>query len=186
MSSFRQLMMKGKGNSNIIYAPALDGTEQITTISGENPPTIINNTFGAGSGWLKEGWDNTILWKLECYVTSDGFADGGVAIVLPTATNYDQNDIKVTADAQISVFNNSSRYVNNDQYFHDYNVRFSSTPKLLTIEKLTNTTFSITIDSYSKTYAFPNLSATNKLCVGVAQWSNWANIRIKDIVVTKV
>ena len=58
--------------SRVIYQPALDGTESITTIITYTP-TISNNELVSGCGYLTNGWDNTIDWVLtfEYYVTGD-------------------------------------------------------------------------------------------------------------------
>lgn len=49
--------------SRVIYQPALEGTESITTIRTYTP-TISNNELVSGCGYLSDGWDNTIDWEL--------------------------------------------------------------------------------------------------------------------------
>lgn len=186
MSGFSQLMMRNKGSgSNILYAPSLDGTEQITTMSGQTSPVITNNTFSGGSGFLSDGWNNSGLWKLTFEAkSSQSNSNCGAGIFLPTMTTRDQNCAKVTSACYVSIYANSSTVVANDSYFYNYSYRmYNWLP--ITIEKTSNTTIEISIGTGQKTYTWSVLSSTSKMCIGVDTWSSNA-CSIRNILVVSV
>ena len=78
--------------SRVIYQPALDGTESITTIRTYTP-TISNNELVSGCGYLTNGWDNTIDWELtfEYYVTGD---NNGYLVIPKGTTSRDYNGVQ--------------------------------------------------------------------------------------------
>ena len=116
MSMLLGMMMSsgsGGGGSNILYQPTLDGTEQITTMSGQNSPYITNNTLTGqisgqkgGSGYLTQGWDNTGLWKLNLngFISNSG---GGIIIAMGT-TQRDYNLVMIDASGSLWRYNGSS------------------------------------------------------------------------------
>lgn len=186
MSGFSQLLMRKK-DTNILYAPALDGSEQIYNPTGTPAATIYNHMLQNGNGWLTEGWDNTVFWKLTFSSKKESGDDCcGADVILPTSTNFDQNIITITTDCQISVFNNGFRQFPNDTYFKNLGFTMSQNWLDITIEKTSLTSFIITMGGYSKEYPFNNLSATNKLCIGMHKWSNNNLFQIKDILVVKI
>lgn len=92
--------------SRVIYQPALDGTEAITTIRTYTP-TISNNELVSGCGYLTNGWDNTIDWELtfEYYVTGD---NNGYLIIPKGTTSRDYNGIQQWYSNQLNFRVNGS------------------------------------------------------------------------------
>ena len=75
--------------STHLFAPLLDGTDNIYTISGTT--TVTDGEMSGGSSYLTDGWDNTIDWVLtfEAYHTArDGQAWG---LYAPNQTQRDYN-----------------------------------------------------------------------------------------------
>ena len=92
--------------SRVIYQPALDGTEAITTIRTYTP-TISNNELVSGCGYLTNGWDNTIDWELtfEYYVTGD---NNGYLVIPKGTTQRDKNGIQQWYSNQLNFRVNGS------------------------------------------------------------------------------
>ena len=92
--------------SRVIYQPALDGTESITTIRTYTP-TISNNELVSGCGYLTNGWDNTIDWELtfEYYVTGD---NNGYLVIPKGTTQRDKNGIQQWYSNQLNFRVNGS------------------------------------------------------------------------------
>lgn len=184
MSVFRQLMMKSKQNNNILYQPKLDGSEQITTLSGQSSPYITNNILQYGSGYLTEGWDNTILWKLTFEAYSTGFNNNtGVFIILPTATNRDQDEVMMLQRGDVCVYANSI-LTDNFWDFNSAGVNIYDNWTTIEIEKTGNTSLIMRISSTTKTFTWSKLSSTNKMCIGVDTWGNDYS-KIRNILVVR-
>ena len=92
--------------SRVIYQPALDGTESITTIRTYTPK-ISNNELVRGCGYLTNGWDNTIDWVLtfEYYVTGD---NNGYLVLPKGTTQRDKNGIQQWYSNQLNFRVNGS------------------------------------------------------------------------------
>lgn len=194
MSSFRQLMMKKKGNSNIIYAPALDGTEAITTISGQQSPRIVDNVFtgqnsngNGGCGFLSEGWDNTVLWELNCKVWWSSGGDNGFCVYDGISTGRDRACVKIT-DWEVWVYSDTGRsdrtsaFTNSVGVWCDVKItKKSSTGLDILITYNGNTNLSVSV-------GWSDLSQHDKVFVGTDGWGSGSTKynSIKDIVVTKL
>ena len=191
MSGFSQLMMRKKGGSNIIYAPVLDGTEAITTISRQQSPIITNNILtgqnsvgNAGCGFLSEGWDNTILWELNCKVMWTG-ANEGFCIYGGISTDRDKSCVKIT-EWEIWVYGSKSQRIasfsNAMGVWCDVKVtKTSSTGLDLLITYNGNTKLSRSID-------WSDLPQRDRVFIGIDGWDTGRTKynSIKDIVVTKI
>lgn len=188
MSSFRQLMMKKKQDSNILYAPKLDGTEQITTMSGQNSPTIVNNTLtgytssgNGGSGYLSEGWDNTGLWRLTFKGRIFGYIGNGLLLVC-NSSQRDYNLINMTAE-DLWRYNGSS----STKFWYSPSL-YSSTMRNVTITKINSTTITIKVDTGSEVMidGFTALSQADRCYIGVDSWEYGKYGIISDILVVKL
>lgn len=191
MSSFRQLMMREKGGSNIIYAPTLDGTEQITTMSGVNgyvTPTISNNelkTQNYASGYLTEGWNNTVNWKLTFKCSSNSTSViGGFYIVFPSTINRDYNELLFDNTLTMFIYENGSKTFD-DTYFKSAYATYNTWANI-TVEKLSSTQLKISVGANSKTITWNSMSTQNRLCIGVDSWNSSFIGYLKDILVIKV
>ena len=188
MSGFTQLMMRKKQDSNILYAPKLDGTEQITTMSGQNSPTIVNNTFTGytssgkgGSGYLSEGWDNTCLWQLTFKGRIFGYSGDGLLLVC-NSSQRDYNLINMSSE-------DYWRYNGSSSTKFSYSPSlYSSIMRNVTITKIDSTTITIKVDTGSEVTinGFTALSQTDRCYIGVDSWENRKYGIISDILVVKL
>lgn len=176
----------GIKSSNILYQPSLDGTEAITTMSGQDTPIITNNMLAGGSGYLTQGWDNTGLWKLtfKAYSTSSSTViNNGIIICPPSATQRNQNEFLITNGGSIYIYSNGSNVL------HDRTVEniisCYQTWTEYTITKTSPTTINISNGTSQVNITWNALSSYNKICIGVDKWST-DYIGIKDISVTKI
>ena len=90
--------------SSIIYAPTLDGTEQVTLLSEGSftkAPTISDGVMTNGLGYLTDGWDNTIDWELtfEYYVTGD---NNGYLVIPQGTSQRDYNGVQQWQNRQLN------------------------------------------------------------------------------------
>ena len=171
-----------KGN-NTIYAPLLDGSEAITTMSGQSSPSISNNTLVGGSGYLTQGWDNTGLWKLEFEAT--GTSEGnGIVLHVGTTSVRDYNLIQLTNQSAVYIYTGSSGTIVNDRYFPNQSSQnmLEYGWQKVTYEKINSTQIKITINGYSKTFTWNLLADYNTINIGVDTWGGTA--QLKNIAVT--
>ena len=173
----------------ILYQPALNGTEPITTMSNQNSPTITNNTLtgytssgNGGSGYLSEGWDNTGLWKLTFKGRLNTPSSG--IILVCDSTQRDYNLINL-ARKDFYRYNGSSSTT-----FSYSPTLYSDTMHDITITKTDSTTIKIKVDSGSEVTisGFTPLSQTDKCYIGVDSWSTGSSnyAIISDIKVVKL
>ena len=191
MSVFRQLMMKKK--SNILYAPTLDGSEQITTISGQNSPRILNNTFtgqttsgNGGCGYLSQGWDNTGLWEVNC----KGFwyqGNCGICIYDGISTSRDRACLKLT-NTELWVYHDNGTGSFVSSCFPQINVWND-----VTITKLNSTLVNVKITyngttKLNQNVTWNDLASHDKVFIGVDTWGtgSFYYSQVKDILVTKI
>ena len=170
-------------NNIIIYQPSLDGTEQITTMSGQTTPTISNNTLVGGSGYLTQGWDNTGLWKLEFEAT--GTSEGnGIVLHVGTTSIRDYNLIQLTNQSSVYIYTGSSTTTVDDRYFPNQSSQnmLEYGWQKVTYEKINSTQIKITINGYSKTFTWSLLANYNTINIGVDSWGGTA--QLKNIIVT--
>lgn len=82
-----------------IYAPTLDGTETWYKINSSYTPTYstvsgVNQVCDA-CGYLSDGWDNTINWKLTFeYKYSSGTVSQGALVTFNNVTARDRNSLQ--------------------------------------------------------------------------------------------
>ena len=179
MSSFRQLMMKSKTDSNILYAPKLNGTEQITTLT----PTVSiqNNTLRGGSGYLSLGWDNTVLWELTFKFRGvSTVAQGGFYIIAPTMVERDVTEFLYTGDSRIYMYTNrysvsSASFLGLGNITSWENIKFT---------KINSSSLVLKIGGIQATLSWSALSSLSRVCIGVDSWGG--TFEMKDIVVTKI
>lgn len=187
--SFYQLMMRNKGGgSNILYAPALDGTEQITTMSGQNSPHIENNTLtgytasgNGGSGYLSEGWDNTGLWELTYKGRING-SDGYAGLLLVCNSNKRDYNLINTTREHWRYNGSSSRTFNYSPPI------YGTTMHNIKITKTNSTTVVIKVDDGESVTIndFTALSQTNRCYIGVDSWKADRYGVISDILVVSI
>ena len=173
-----------KSSDNILYQPKLDGTEAITTMSGQTTPTISNNTLVGGSGYLTQGWDNTGLWKLQFEATADANSGNGIMLHAGTTNTRDYDLVCLTGDSAVYIYSNGSTTTVDDRYFPNQSSqnKLDSGWKTVEIEKISSNQIKITINGYSKTWTFPAMATYNIMQIGVDSWGGTA--QLKNIVVT--
>lgn len=166
-----------KGSDNIIYQPSLDGTEQITVLSGD--VSIQNNILRGGSGYLSLGWDNTVSWELTFKFRGvSTVAQGGFYIIAPTMTERDVTEFLYTGDSRIYMYTNRSS--NTSGYFMALgnitsweDIKFTKTG---------SNGLRLKIRNYETTLNWSALSSLSRVCIGVDSWGGV--FEIKDILVT--
>lgn len=182
------------GGSNIIYAPVLDGTEAITTISGQQSPIITNNIFtgqnsvgNGGCGFLSEGWDNTILWELNCKVMWGPNGNNGFCIYDGISTGRDRGSVKIT-ECEFWKYDdagNANRIIgfsNKVSVWCDVKVTKKSSTELDILITYNGDT------KLSRSIEWSVLPNHDKVFVGIDSWDKGSTRynSIKDIVVTKI
>ena len=193
MSKLFGMMMSNSGGDNILYAPVLDGSEAITTITGQNSPKILNNTFtgqttsgNGGCGYLSLGWDNTVNWELNC----KGYwyeGNCGICIYDGIYTSRDRACLKLT-NAELWVYTDNGGGIRHSPCF----------PQMyawndITITKINSTKVQVKITYFgtsklNQTVTWNDLALHDKVFIGVDTWGagNTYYSSVKDIVVTKV
>lgn len=187
MSGFNQLMMRKKDSSNIIYAPILDGTEQITTMQGQLSPTITNHTLVGGCGYLSLGWENIGLWELSFQAYSNcSTNETGTGIILCPNTDIsrDINCFKILNSGGLRSYTNGTNVIRDDSLAG----QASCCQRWINI-KITRTspnTIDIVFDidentHYTKTLTWNSLSSFSTICIGVDSWVSGKEMSIKNI-----
>ena len=104
-----------------IYAPTLDGTETWYKINSSYTPTYstvsgVNQVCDA-CGYLSDGWDNTINWKLtfEYYYSYNRWGDSGALVTFNNVTARDRNSLQFWGEALFSHQGTGSTTVVNSQ-----------------------------------------------------------------------
>ena len=99
-----------KAEYTLLYAPVLDGSEDITLIQKDAngtsinyPITINNNELVTGCGYLSDGWSNEGDWQLNFEYYSTG--DNNGYIVIPKGTDRrDYNGIQQWYNSQLNFY----------------------------------------------------------------------------------
>lgn len=164
--------------SRIIYQPALNGTEAITTIETYTP-TISNNELVNGCGYLTNGWDNTIDWELtfEYYVTGD---NNGYLVIPKGTTTRDYNGIQQWYSNQLNFRVNGSSPSGNISHATSTNqwIRVKVTKVGYVWEVYYNDILKTTwnASSYAST-----LDTWTEMCIGLDRNSNRNSAKIRNI-----
>ena len=181
---YEQLTSQNISITNILYQPALDGTENITKISGNNA-TISNNRLISGCNYLTDGWDNSTDWTLTFKAKLTTTNGCGCFITVSGQYRRDWDWIQINnCDGDLRVLNR----VNNT---HDYTRVGSPDTNLLdiTIVKRTvngSTTYTTLIDGYnSVVQSNTNLDNASRLVIGVDYWTGTNTSYITDIKVVR-
>lgn len=178
MSKLLSMLMEN-GESDIIYAPKLNGTEQITTLT----PTVSiqNNILRGGSGYLSLGWDNTIPWELTFKFRGiSSVTMGGFYIIAPTMTERDVTEFLYTGDSRIYMYTNRS--ANTSSYF--MTLGNITSWEDIKFTKVGSNGLNLKIKNYETTLYWSALNSLSRVCIGVDSWGGV--FEIKDIVVTKI
>lgn len=164
--------------SRIIYQPALDGTEAITSINSYTP-TISNNELVSGCGYLSNGWDNTIDWELtfEYYVTGD---NNGYLVIPKGTTQRDKNGIQQWYSNQLSFRVNGSspsgNIINATETNQWINVKVTKVGYIWKVyyNDILKTTWNAS--SYAST-----LDTWTKMCIGLDKDNDRGSAKIRNI-----
>lgn len=166
-----------------IYAPTLDGTEQITSINSYTP-TISDNQLVTGCGYLTNGWDNTVDWDLtfEYYVSGD---NNGYLVIPQGTTTRDYNGVQQWYSNQLN-----------------FRVKGASPSGNITNATSTNTWISVRVSKigyvwiihYNNTYKTrwdsSSYSSTvddwNIMCVGLDRDNSRNSAQIRNIKVRRI
>lgn len=172
-------------SGNILYAPALDGTEQITTLSGQTSPTISDNQLVGGSGYLTQGWDNSGLWQLtfRAYATNVNTIDTGIILCPPTATDRDENEFMLTNGGSMYIYENSAQ-VGYDSSLQSILDTYQSWAEY-TISKIAPDTIRIYWENGYVDMTWEALASYDRICIGVDKWSD-NSMKIEQIKVEKL
>lgn len=154
-----------------LFAPALDGTEQITTLSGST--TVANGEMSGGTSYLTTGWDNSIDWELtfEAYYTGRD----GEAIILPF-DNPNKRDYKSLAFMPPAYNNVYSNMENSRQTDGNLNSVTQSSWLQFKVTRVGNT-ISVQIGNNTKTTHTYRFSSYGMVSIGVDTWGNVAKLR---------
>lgn len=164
--------------SRIIYQPALDGTEAITSINSYTP-TISNNELVSGCGYLSNGWDNTIDWELtfEYYVTGD---NNGYLVIPKGTTQRDKNGIQQWYSNQLNFRVNGSspsgNIINATETNQWINVKVTKVGYIWKVyyNDILKTTWNAS--SYAST-----LDTWTKMCIGLDKDNDRGSAKIRNI-----
>lgn len=164
--------------NTVLYQPTLNGTEEITQISGTT--TVSGGEIYGGVGFLKEGWDNSSNWKLTCKYK----AQYGTSMwVMPTTETQMENNglqLKNYNDHEYSVFVNGATTTKSA----DTNCYPNDTYVPVTIVK-DGTTFTLTINGYTYTATW-DTSSFSSLCIGIQDWESGKTSYVKEIKVVQL
>ena len=111
----------GSGGSTVLYQPTLDGTENFYKINSSYTPTYSSvggvNQVCDACGYLSDGWDNTINWKLtfEYYYNYHRWGDSGALVTFNNVTARDRNSLQFWSESLFSHQGTGSATVVNSQ-----------------------------------------------------------------------
>ena len=158
----------GLTNGQILFEPALDGTDAITCWSG--PCSTEDGVFKGRGAFLTEGWSNEGLWQLDCDVAYSSSRKKYVGIMpicseeINPYTDEKLEDYAIVAwegwargyglDAYITGPNNY-KYISPEEYHH------------LTIKKIADDTLKYIFDGQEWTLTTDKLQNLETLHVGI-------------------
>jgi hypothetical protein len=165
-----------------LYAPILDGSESIKTISGYSSPIIQNNKFCGGCGYLAQGWSNSTNWKLTFTYKLDNNHSAIVPLIVKGTNQRDYNYIQIVTYDDLRVNTNGTYNVYSGCNIPNYNTEYTAT--------FTKTGFNtITFDlgtGGTGSFTWSALSASD-LSIGLDYWdSNSTSTYVKNIKVVQV
>ena len=177
---------------NILYAPLLNGTETVYTISYDVngtsinfQPIISNNQLKDGAGYLSDGWDNTVNWELtfEYYITGD---NNGYTVIPLGTDKRDYNGIQQWYNRQLNF------YVNGDKptgYLYNASLRLNTWVSVkitkedyiwkVYYDNILKTTFDLS--SYSSI-----VDTWTTICIGVDRNMSRNSAVIRNIIVKEI
>ena len=167
-----------------LYAPVLDGTEQITTINTYTP-TIVNNELCTGCGYLTDGWDNTVDWKLTCeaYLTQND--SNSIFVASSTASNRVDNILKF--DNTVTGVN-LTKSINQNSYISvDLGNCSKDTWNNLSLIKQNNKFKGQLNNNTPQEVSMDSLYSLSHICIGIDYWGgdNNANyMKLRNIKVS--
>lgn len=167
--------------SNIIYQPVLDGTETWYKINSSYTPTYstvggVNQVCDA-CGYLSDGWDNTINWKLtfEYYYNYNRWGDSGALVTFNNVTARDRNSLQFWGEFLYSHQGTGSTTVVNSQSVlvsEQWNkVEITKNGSNLTIVINDTNTYTVTNTDFSNSsrtravIGLDNTGSTNNSCI---------------------
>lgn len=168
---------------DVLYAPALDGTETIFTFTNSSyTPIISNNMLENGSGYLTEGWDNSVLWKCSFTAESTSTSGNGWLLTLDNVTTRDSNEFLQVSGGRLYMYEDGSTTLDSQTGYTLYN-----TWRNIVVEKTSATKIKLTMDgNYVATYTWNKLATSSKVYIGVDKWNTNGYTKIKDILVVTV
>ena len=158
-----------------LYAPLLDGTEQIQQLQGTT--TVANGEMSGGAAYLKGGWDNTIDWELTAdvyFTSSDGMA---FCLYAPTDTSRDNNVLKMMGRS----YGKAYSYLNGSSQ-QSGGITGITNGSWMTV-KMTKegSNISISVNGNTATTFTYRYTSFSTICVGVDTWSQ--TTKVKNIIV---
>ena len=164
--------------STHLFAPLLDGTDNIYTISGTT--TVTDGVMSGGSSYLTDGWDNTIDWQLtfEAYHNArDGQAWG---LYAPNQTQRDYNVGKFMPPS----YNKLYSYVNgSSSQDGNFNGLTYGSWQSWTVTKIGNT-LTVQIGDNAPTTHTYRYSEYPTIHIGTDTWGN--TMKLRNIIVDPI
>ena len=151
---------------DLILYPKLDGTEQLTQISGTT--TVSNGEMSGGSSYLTNGFSNTGNWRctLQFKASNNNCA---MIIIKDGETAVNMNQLLVhTQEIAVSVNGTTTRTTGLPS---SYNTWYD-----LEIVK-NGSDITVTMGTVTKTVSWSLAETLNSLCVGLQTWNGTSTIR---------
>ena len=165
-----------------LYAPILDGSESIKTISGYSSPIIQNNMLCGGCGYLAQGWSNSTNWKLTFTYKLNNVHSAIVPLIVKGTNQRDYNYIQLVTYNDLRVNTNGTYETYSGCNRPDYNTEYTATftktgSNTITFDLGTGGTGSFTWSALSASY----------LSIGLDYWDdNSTSTYVKNIKVVQV
>jgi hypothetical protein len=190
---YQNYIIPKQKDSNVLYSPALDGTEQITTLTGKQTPVIVDRSLYNNKnacGYLTEGWDNSGLWKLsfDAYCSNSYTTSyyAGIVIIKKGELLRDNNVLNIVPVFSLYLYQNGSLTYEN-MTLRNQGCNYYQKWTTIEVEKISSSSVVMTVDNKSVTLTnMSSLLSNERLCIGVDSWSTNMGVYVKNIIVTKV
>lgn len=170
-----------------LYAPALDGTETLTQLSGTT--TVSNGVLSGGAGYLATGWSNSVDYELTFEGLFESNDYSAICLYFNNPSSRDRNNLQILSsyEHRIAVHKGSTSY--------NRGTISTTTPNTWSTYKLrrTGSSFTLQIDNNTAsthTYDFTGSTYNNvNISIGVDTWDvgyGYGVAKIRNVRVTEI
>ena len=170
-----------------LYAPALDGTETLTQLSGTT--TVSNGVLSGGAGYLATGWSNSVNYELTFEGLFESNDYSAICLYFNNPNSRDRNNIQILSsyEHRIAAHKGSTGY--------NRGTISTTTPNTWSTYKLrrTGSSFTLQIDNNTATthtYDFTGSTYNNvNISIGVDTWDvgyGYGVAKIRNVRVTEI